>query len=46
MEKTRASQEALKLDYICGVHAVGSDRYSNPGQMVVEGWLSQEFSSL
>ena len=24
----------------------GSDRYSNPVQMVVEGWLSREFSSL
>ena len=23
MEKTRASHEALKLEYICGVHALG-----------------------
>ena len=46
MEKTRALHEALKLEYIYGVNALGSDRYSNPVQMVVEGWLSLEFSSL
>ena len=41
MEKTRASHEAMKLEYICGVNALGSDRYSHPVQMVVEGWLSR-----
>ena len=43
IERARALHEALKLEYNYGVNALGSDRYSNPVQMVVEGWLCLEF---
>ena len=35
--------ELIHLSFLsehdCGVNALGSDRYSNPVQMVLEGWL-------
>ena len=39
MEKATVSYEALKLEYDCGVNALGNDSSSNSVQMVLEGWL-------
>ena len=33
------TRRSVLLEYDCGANAMGSDRYSNPGQMVLEGWL-------